>query len=105
MSARMVQIFCRCQKQILRPSGPGAGIVRNTQKMTSFSKRAGLKKWSFLRPDIKNREKGVLVKGVAVESSVTAKETKVPKDIGPSTTLALKTPQPREAYTFAKPPL
>ena len=43
--------------------------------------------------------KGVLAKGVSVESSVTATETKkYPKILAPAVHLELRAPQPREAY-------
>ena len=35
---------------------------------------------------VRNQEKGLLAKGVSAESSVMALETKIPKDIGPSST-------------------
>ena len=55
--------------------------------------------------DVRNQEKGVLAKGVSVESSVTAKETKKhPRILAPAVHLALRASQPREAYIFQKPP-
>ena len=49
-----------------------------------------------------NQEKGVLAKGVSVESSVTAKETKNTQGLAPAVDLALRAPQPREAYILQK---
>ena len=43
-------------------------------------------------------EEGVLAKEVSAESSVTPKETKRPKIIGPSSALALRAPQPGKVY-------
>ena len=44
---------------------------------------------------VKNQEEGVLAKGVSVESSVTAKEQKAPKDIlGSAVHVALQSPEP-----------
>ena len=51
----------------------------------------------------RNQEKGVLAKGVSVESSVTAKETKNTQVLAPAVHLALRAPQPREAYILQKP--
>ena len=51
------------------------------------------------------KKKGVLAKGVSVESSVTSKETKnTPRRLGPAVRLALRAPQPRKAYIFVKTP-
>ena len=52
---------------------------------------------------MRNQEKGVLAKCVSAESSVTLKETEHIEDSRPSSTLALRASQPREAYSFAKP--
>ena len=52
---------------------------------------------------LRNQEKGVSAKGVSVESSVTRKEEKHPRMLGPAVHLALRAPQPREAYILQNP--
>ena len=56
-------------------------------------------------PIARNEEKGVLAKRVYGESSVMPKETqKKLRILGTAVHLALRAPQPREVYIFAKPP-
>ena len=50
---------------------------------------------------VKKQEKWVLAKGASVESSVAAKE-KYQWILGPAVPLALRAPQLREVYVFAK---
>ena len=47
---------------------------------------------------------GGLAKGVSAESSVAPKKPTKPKDMGPAVHFALRAPQAREAYIFAKNP-
>ena len=51
---------------------------------------------------LKNQEKGVVAKGVSVESSVTAKEAKVPKDIGPSSAFGAQSAKAKRGVHFCK---
>ena len=50
------------------------------------------------------QEKGVLAKGVSVESSVTAKETKNTQDIGPSSTFGTQSATAERGVHFAQTP-
>ena len=53
---------------------------------------------------IRNQGKGVLTKGVSVESSVTANETKkVPKDNGPSSTFGTQSATAKRGHILANP--
>ena len=55
--------------------------------------------------ELRNQEKGVLAKGVSAESSVTPKETKIPKDTGPSTTFGTqRATAKRGVYPCKNPP-
>ena len=61
---------------------------------------------SLIAPeDFRNQEKGVLAKGVSVEFSVAVKETKLPKDIGPSSTFGTQSATAKRGVHFAQNPL
>ena len=53
---------------------------------------------------LRNQEKGVLAKGVSVESVSWPKNKKYLRILAPAVHLALRAPQPREAYILQKPP-
>ena len=60
----------------------------------------------FKRSKLKSYEKGVLAKGISAESSVTLKEkTKIPKDIGLSSTCATQSTTTKRGINVCKNPL
>ena len=69
------------------------------------TKKVGAERSPVKITKIRNQEKGVLAKGVSVESSVTPEETnKIPRLLAPAVHVAFRAPQPREAYHLAETP-
>ena len=68
------------------------------------AQEAGRASYRIESPQFSNQEKGVLAKGVSVESSVTANKTNSTQGIGPSSTFGTQSVAAKRGVHFAETP-